>query len=194
MENRPIYQVVAGRIARCFGIHFYDLYYGEKDLKSLSEPVAPLLQTHVRMATPKDLNEIICRTGGEIQKQFDHNLAINSTCYVAVYHDMVTGYLWVNRQIIDLIGMYVAELAHRNSYVHSVFVFSEHRRKRIFQFLFDATCHELQKAGYLSITCLVDKANRPSVKAFKHAGIKFHNAAILKLPGIKPVFYCRAFT
>jgi GNAT superfamily N-acetyltransferase len=192
LKKRPMFQVVAGQIARFFGIHFYDLYYGQKDLLSCSQPVVPLPKTHVRMATPEDLNRIICRIGGEIQKEFDHNIAIDSTCYVAVHESIIAGYLWVNRQIIDLTGMYLAGLPPRKSFVHNVFVFPEHRRKGIFQFLFYAACLELQKAGFFSIACLVDKANTLSVKAFKCTGIRFHNAIVLKLPGVKPVLICRA--
>lgn len=192
LKNRPAFHVVAGQVARFFGIHFYDLYYGQKNLLSCSEPVVPLLQTQVRMATPEDLSTIICRIGGEVQKDFDHNITINSACYVAVHDGVIAGYLWVNRQIIDLIGMYLAGLPPKNSFMHNVFVFPEHRRKRIFQFLFCAVCHELQKAGFLSIACLVDKANKSSVEALKCVGLELHNAIVLKLPGVKPVLFCRA--
>jgi ribosomal protein S18 acetylase RimI-like enzyme len=161
-------------------------------LLSLSEPVIPLCQAQVRIATPEDLNSIISRIGGETQKAFNHNAAIGSTCYVAVHEGVIAGYLWVNRQIIDLIGMHLAGLPPRNSFMHNVFVFPEHRRKRIFQFLFCAVCHEMQKAEFLSIACLVDKANKPSVEAFKGVGIQLHNAIVIKLPWAKPVLLCRA--
>ena len=93
-----------------------------------------------------------------------------------------------------MVGMRVATLAGESSFVHSVFVYPEHRRKGVFQLLFRTTCHELQEAGCLTVACLVDKANRQSVEAFKRAGIRFRGAAVLKLPGFKPLFFCRALS
>jgi len=78
--------------------------------------------------------------------------------------------------------------------MHNVLVFPEYRRSRVFQYLFREVCYEMHKAGYLSITCLVDKANYPSMQAFKHEGFEFHNAAVLRLPWIGPINFCRAFT
>ena len=192
LKNRPAYQVIAGRIARFFGIHFFDLYYGEKLLTSPIDPVVPSLPTRVRLATAEDLNRIICRIGGEIQREFDHNSAISSTCYVALHEDTVSGYIWVNRQLIDLVGMYVAKLPARHSFSHNAFIFPEYRCKKIYQYLRHAVCSEMYKSGCLSIACLVDKANTRSIEVLKNEGIEFHNAAVLKLPGIKPVHFCRA--
>jgi len=64
---------------------------------------------------------------------------------------------------------------------------------RIFRYLFRAVCNEMHNAGFLSITCLIDKANSQSVEAFRLEGFEFHNAAVLELPRIKPVLLCRAF-
>ena len=191
LRNRSAWQVVAGRIARFFGIHIYDLYYGEKGLLSPLEPVVPSPPTEVRLATPEDLNRIICSIGGTTRRKFDHNIAVYS-CHAAFHEGTITGYLWVNRQVIDMKGMYVAKLPPKSSLVRNVFVLPEHRRKRIFRYLFRAVCNEMHKAGFLSITCLIDKANSQSVEAFKNEGFEFHNAAVLKLPRIKPILFCRA--
>jgi len=187
LSNRPAFQVAAGRLARFFGIHFYDLYFGKKELLSPPEPVVPLLQIQVRIATAEDLDRIIYRIGGGIQKEFDHNISISSTCYVAVHEGNISGYLWLNQHIINLVGMQVTRLPPLSSFMHGVFVFPEHRRKKIFQLLFLRACQDMQRTGFVSITCLVDRANKQSVEAFKHMGIGFQNAPILKLPGIKPL-------
>jgi GNAT superfamily N-acetyltransferase len=192
MRSRPGLQAAAGRIARSFGIRFYDLYFGEGELRALPEPVDPSLAVTVCEATPEDLNRMICRTGGAIRAQVEHNLAIRSTCYVAEHEDTVVGYLWVNRETIDLVGMHVAALTQGSSFVHTVFVFPKQRRKGIFQFLFLTACQGLKEAGCASVACLVDKANRQSLEAFRQAGIRFRSAAVLKLPGIRPLFFCRA--
>jgi hypothetical protein len=192
LRNRPSWQVVAGRISKFFGIQFYDLYYGEKVLLPPLEPVVPSLPTEVRLATPEDLNKIINRIGGETKREFDHNIAIDSTCHAAFHRGTITGYLWVNRQVIDLKGMYVAKLPARHSFSHHAFVFPEYRSKKIYQYLRHAVCSEMYNSGCLSIACFVDKANTQPIKVLKHEGIEFHNAAVLKLPGIKPVLFCRA--
>ena len=192
LKKRPAWQVVASRIARFFGVRFYDLYYGERKLLPLLEPVIPSPPTEVREATDEDLNAIIRRIGGKAQKEFDHNIAIDSTCYVALHEDTIMGYIWVNQQIIDLVGMYLTKLPARHSFSHNAFIFPEYRRKKIYQYLRHTVCSEMYESGCLSIACLVDKANTWTIEALKHEGIKFHNAAVLKLPGLKPILLCRA--
>ena len=191
-KNRPAWHRPAGRIARIFGIYYYDLYYGEKNLVSLLETEIPNSHTMVRQATPQDLDTIFHRSGAAKRAQLEHNLDIGSTCYAAIHQNTIAGYLWVNHQVLDLVGMHLAELAPKISLMHSVFVFPENRRKRIFQFLFRSVCKELFGAGILSITCFVDKANSWPIEAFNREGFRFHNASVLKLPLIKPVVFCRA--
>lgn len=191
-KNKPAVQVVAGRIARFFGIRFYDLYYGEKNLLSPPKSAVPSLPSEVRLATPGDLDRIICQVAGDTCTVFDHNNAIDSRCYVAFHEGAIAGYLWVNENVIDLLGMHIADLPPKSSFVHSLMVFPEHRRKGMFQYLFGAACKEMYTAGFHRVTCLVDKANRPAVEAFKHEGMEFHNAPVLKIAGIKPVCFCRA--
>jgi len=191
-RNRPAWHMVAGRIARFLGIHFYDLYYGEKDLLKPPEPVIPSLPTEVRLATVEDLDSIIYRIGEETRREFDHNTVIGSVCYVAFHEDTVSGYIWVNRQIIDLVGMYVAKLPARHAFTHNAFVFPEYRGKRIYQYLRQTVCREMQKSDCLSIACLVDKANARPIRALKCEGIRFYNSPVLKLPFIKPIHFCRA--
>jgi len=190
-KSRPAWHVLAGRVARFFGIHFYDLYYCERALSSSVEPVVPSVPTRVRLATTEDLNRIICRIGGETCRKFDHNAAIDSICYVALHEDTVTGYIWVNRQIIDLVGMYVVKLPARHSFCHNAFVFPEYRRKKIYQYLRHAVCSEMYASGCVSIACFVDKANTQPIKVLKRQGMKFHNAPVLKLPFVNPIHFCR---
>ncbi len=190
-NSRPAWHVLAGRVARFFGIHFYDLYYCERALSSSVEPVVPSLPTRVRLATTEDLNRIICRIGGEIRRKFDHNAAIDSVCYVACHEDTITGYIWVNRQIIDLVGIYVAKLPARHSFSHDAFVFPEYRCKNIYQYLRHVVCSEMYESGCVSIACFVDKANIQPIKILKRQGMEFHNAPVLKLPFINPIHFCR---
>jgi len=193
LRKRPAWQSFAGRFGRLFGIQFYDLYYCEKPLSQPFEPVIPSLPIQVRLATNKDLSRIINRLGEDTRKVFDYNTSIDSSCYVAVHGDMITGYIWANRQFIDMVGMQVAKLPAGHSFSHNAYVFPEYRHKQIYRYLRQVICSEMYKSGFLSIACFVDKANTGPLKVFEREGMKFHNAPVLKLPLIRPIHFCRAF-
>jgi len=190
-RNRPAYQSVAGRIARVFGVQFYDLCYGQRDLSPPSESVVPTISIEVRRATTEELDRIVRRIGGGARGGFDHNIAINSTCYIAIHEGTVTGFLWVNRQVADLVGMHVAKLPAGHSFSHNAFIFPEYRGNKIYQYLRQAVCNELYESGCVSIACFVDKANTQPINVLKREGMEFHNAPVLKIPFINPIHFCR---
>ena len=190
--KRSVWQVVAGRIARVFGIRFYDMYYGHRNLFPPVAPVSPSVPYEVRLANSTDLDKIVSLIGGKTRKDFNHNIAIRSSCYIAIHDVSVAGYLWVNQRIVDLAGMYLAKLPPRHAFSHNAFVFPEYRGKKIYQQLRAAVCSEMYKSGCVSVACLVDKANIRSIHVLRQEGIEFHGAGILKLPGIKPILFCRA--
>jgi len=144
------------------------------------------------LATIEDLDGIARRTGGETRKAFDHNIGMGSRCFVAFHKGTVTGYLWVNRQIVELVGMHVAKLPTGHSFSHSAFVFPEYRSKKIYQYLRYVVCTEMYESGCLAIACLVDKANTRSIDVLKKEGHDFRHAGVLKLPGNKFILLCRA--
>ena len=189
--NRPAWKVVAGRTARLFGIRFFDLYYGQRDLSAKAEPVVPSLAVEIRLAAKGDLQRIPRPVGIERQMEFDRNRAFGSSCYIAVHEGKVAGYLWVNKKIINMEGMDLANLPAKHAFTHNAYVFREYRNRKIYQFLRRAICHEMYQSGCRVISCLVDKANTRSIEILRQEGIEFQNAGVLKLPGFKPILFCR---
>jgi hypothetical protein len=190
--RRPAWQLVAGRITRLFAVQYYDLYYAQRELSPPSEPIAPSISTEVRLATTEDLDGIVRRTGEETRKAFEHNIDMGSRCFVALHKGTVTGYLWVNQQIVELVGMYIAKLPAGYSFSHSAFVFPEYRSKNIYPYLRHAVCTEMYESGCLAISCLIDKANTRTINVLKNEGHNFHHAGVLKLPWNKPILFSRA--
>jgi UDP-N-acetylmuramoyl-tripeptide--D-alanyl-D-alanine ligase len=190
--TRPTWQLLAGRISRLFAIQYYDLYFAQRKLFSPSKPVIPSISTEVRLATTEDLDGIALRAGAETRKAFEHNIGMGSRCFVALHQGTVTGYLWVNRKIVKLLGMYVAKLPAKHSFSHGAFVFPEYRSKKIYQYLRHVVCTEMYESGCIAISCLVDKANTPSINVLKNEGHNFRHAGVLKLPGNKPILLGRA--
>ena len=192
--ERPVWQVVAGSTARFFGIRFFDMYFGQRDLSQPTEPVASPLPVEIRLATGDDLDRISRRSDGTTRIAFDHNLAIGSICHIAVHEGSVTGYLWVNQNVVEMAGMHLAQLSARQAFTHSAFVFPAYRGNMIYQRLRQAVCSELYESGCLSVVCLVDKANIRTIEVLKREGVVFHKSGVLKIPGIKPIVFCRMLT
>jgi GNAT superfamily N-acetyltransferase len=186
MRKKPIIQVVASRMGGFFGLHFFNLYYGEKVLLLNSGPNSLADYTHVRLANHEDLDNIIAITGMEIKERFERNLHLKSTCYVADFDGVIAGYSWTNRHVMSLLGMRLCCLSGNNIFLHDVFVFPEYRGKKIFQDMLYKVYDEMAHEGFLTISCFVDKDNSPSIAGFKRIGFKFKTAPILKLPGIRP--------
>ena len=193
-QKRPAWQTMAGRIARMFGSQYYDLFHGEKNLLSSNPPVDKAFPLQARMAEPADLEKITRAKKGDFLAPFDRYVAMGSTCYVACHDDEIVGFLWINRQSMEFLGMQLARLPPGHCFVHSVLVFPDARRKGVFQFLFRTVCDELCEDGYQSICCLVDRANIASIQAFSSEGTRFRLAPLLRLPGIRPIHFYRALT
>ena len=188
-QRRPAWQTMAGRLSRMFGAGYYDLFYGKKSLLSLTAPVHAGLALEIRMAEPGDLEEITRRQEGYSSALFDQYTTLGSDCYVAHHGGELQGFLWINRQSMQFLGMKLPQLPLGHCFVHSVFVFPAARRKGVFQFLFRTVCDELSKDGYQSICCLIDRMNFVSIQAFGNEGTRFRLAPILKLPGIRPILF-----
>lgn len=191
IKSRPAWHKLAGRVASVFGIHFFDLYYCERALSTQPEPVASSIPIEVRLATNEELDSISHRIGGEGREKIEHNIAIDSTCYVAVHEGAVTGYIWVNREFVDLVGMRVTKLRAGCCFSHSAYVLPEYRGNRIYQYLRHVVCSEMYASGCDAIACFVDKANARPIGVLKQEGVKFHNAPVLKLPLLRPIHFCR---
>jgi len=181
------------RTAGFFGVRYFDLYYGEKDLRPEVEVVASPIDLDVRRADEKDLEYIIGRLGPETEKNFDFARSIGSVPYVAVHDKKIAGYSWANREVVDLVGMCVARLPEEGSYNYNSLVFEEFRGKKVFQSLMGAVYREMRAAGCSFTANLVAKGNKASVAARKRFGVKFQGVRFIKLPFADPVPIGRRF-
>ncbi|MFC1883297.1 GNAT family N-acetyltransferase [Thermodesulfobacteriota bacterium] len=186
MHKKPVTQVIASRMVGFFGVRFFNLLYGQKDLLSHTESNSLTDYTHVRLANREDLDKIVALMGKEIKKRFERNLALESVCYVAECEGAIAGYLWTNRDVMSLLGMCLRELSENKIFLHDVFVFPEQRRKKIFHDLLHFIYNDMKNEGFHIVSCLVGKDNGPSITGFKKIGVKFGKAPVLKLPGIRP--------
>jgi len=185
---------VLGRMAGFFGVHYFDLYYGEKDLRSGVEAVVSPIDLEIRRADEEDLEYVIGRMGPEIAKNFDHAKSIGSVCYVAVHDSKIAGYSWVNREVVDLVGMCVARLPQEGSYNYNSLVFEEFRGKKVFQNLMGAVYREMREEGCTFTANLVAKLNTPSVAARERFGVKFQGVRFVKFPLLDPISIGRRIT
>jgi len=93
---------------------------------------------------------------------------------------------WINRNIIDLMGLTVAKLPENGVYRYNSYVFPEYRGKSIFKCLIHAIYSSMKHEKYEFCANMVDRANQPSIAAIKHFNVTFQKANILKLPGYQP--------
>jgi len=189
--NRPVWQMVAGRLARIFGIRFYDMYLARRDLSPSAKPSLQPGPCEVRLATDRDLETIASLLGGEIRDHFDQYISIASSCYVADQGGKIAGCLWVNHHVVELQGMRLAKVPARHAFTHGALVLPEFRGQGIYRYLRDAVCGELHRSGFVSVACLVDKANHRSIRVLRQEGMEFYSANILKLPAVGPILFCR---
>jgi len=193
MNSKPLIQRIASRAVGFFGVKFYNLYYGEKNLLVDIEPVDSSIELQIHKATDKDLNTIIDRLSAETRKNFECAKAIGSTCYIAVNDGKIAGYTWVNQKFIDLVGNIVTKLPKGGSYNYNSYVFPEYRGKRVFQSMIRLVYTKMKQEHCRFSANLVGKDNAPSVAARKRFGVLFQNARFLKLPGLKPLIIGKKF-
>jgi hypothetical protein len=186
MNRVPIKRILS-RTAGFFGVRYFDLYYGEKDLRGEVEEVASPIDLKVRRADERDLEHIIGRLGPGTKKNFDFARSIGSVPYVAVHDETIAGYSWCNREMVDLVGMCVARLPPEGSYNYNSLVFEEFRGKKVFQSLMGAVYREMKEAGCTFTANLVAKENKASVAARRRFGVKFQGVRFIKLPFADPI-------
>lgn len=186
MKPLPLKRILS-RTAGFFGVRYFDLYYGEKDLRGEIEAVASPIDLEVRRATDADLEYIIGRLGPGTKRNFDFAKTIGSVPWVAVHDNKIAGYSWSNREMVDLVGMCVARLPEEGSYNYNSLVFEEFRGKKVFQSLMGAVYREMKAAGCTFTANLVAKGNKASVAARRRFGVEFQGVRFVKLPFADPI-------
>ncbi len=186
-------QDIASRTAGFFGVRFYELYYVEKNLSDDIEKIALSIDLDIRKATDEDLNRIPRYLNNKDRENFEYNIAIKSTCYVAAHKDRIAGYSWASRRFIYIDGMILSKLPSGGSYNTDSYVFPEFRGNKIFQKLISAVYIEMKKSGCSFTSNIVATNNAPSIAARKRFGVTFQPTYILRLPGPVPLFIGKRF-
>ena len=191
--NKPLIQRIASRAVGIFGVRFYNLFYGEKNLQAEIEPVAASIELTIREAGKEDLAAIVDIRGPKIRDNFKNATAIGSTCFVALSEGRIAGHTWINLKNIDLVGHIVAQLPPGGAYSYNSFVFPEFRGKRVFQSMKHLVYTEMKQKNCTFAANLVGQDNAPAIAASKRFGVVFQNARFLKLPGFKPLIVGKKF-
>jgi len=186
-------QIIASRIAGFFGLGFYNLYYVEKNLLNDIEIFESRIEVEIRKATDKDIHQILKQLDHKDRKNFEYNIAIESTCYIAAHKNKIAGYSWANLKYIYIDGMKVAELPAKGSYHADTYVFPEFRGNKILLKLVSSVYADLKKAGCIFTGTIITKNNAASIATTKKFHVKFQTTRILRLPGPKSLFIGKRF-
>ena len=108
--RRPAALARAGAMARRLGIHFYDLYYGQKDLHEPIPAVTPRVDLQIAPASCDDLRRVAELLAPPAQELWQHSIDIAGTCIVATAGRQVAGYSWLSLRVMDLQGTVVLSL------------------------------------------------------------------------------------
>lgn len=186
-------QIIASQIAGLFGIGFYNLYYVEKNLLNDIEIFESQIEVEIRKATDGDIRQILKRLDHKDRKNFEYNIAIESTCHVATHKNKIAGFSWANLKYIYIDGMKVAELPAKGSYHGDTYVFPEFRGNKILLKLVSAVYADLKKAGCIFTGTIIAKNNATSIATTKKFHVKFQTTHILRLPGPKSLIIGKRF-
>lgn len=199
IRKKPLLRRILVRLPGLIGIHFFNLYYAEKNLTGKIETIETSILIEVIKATKEDLNQILIKRSGFqikryfLRKYFEHVNAAGSICYVAKSQNKITGYIWVNQRIINCNKMHIMDLPDNGSFTHGGYMFPEYRRNNIFQSLLCFVYNNMKNKGCIFTGAFIDKYNYPSIAVRKCFQPKFQNARILKIPGIKPIIIGKRF-
>jgi ribosomal protein S18 acetylase RimI-like enzyme len=186
---RRLLSALAGRL----GVHYYSLYYGEKDLTEPTPEVEPGVDIRIAETAAEDIDELERMRGGDARDLLRESIKIGSRCFVARCGDEPAGYSWVNDDVIDLLGMTLARLPEHVAFTYNSYVFPKFRGKKVFQCLTRAVYDDARRKGRRFVGNLVDRANAPSVAARRRLGAGFQDVRILKLPWLPPLILGRRF-
>ena len=173
-------------LASC-GFALYDMVLGQGPLASEPQLVGPMAPVVVRAAEPSDLEDLGRREGPGAMERYAVNEGLGSRCVVAVHGTTLVGYAWLNTTFVEFLGEELSRLPAGTMFIHNVFVFPEHRGKKVLQQLLAGVWQRGRAAGLHTAACVVDRANAPALAAFRRVGMRFRTAPIVKLPGLNPV-------
>ena len=184
--HKPLIQRFASRIAALFGVHFYNLLYGEKSLLEKIETVMPAPEVRVDLAREVEIENLLRRLPPEQSRYCLTAREVGSECWIAWHGEEIAGYSWVNRQQVNLLGWYLFELPESGAYTYNSYVWPEYRGRKIFQLLTEAVYKHMQAEGFAFCGNLVDRSNAASIGARRIFGLVYQPAPVLKIPGRGP--------
>jgi len=190
---KPRWQRLASRVAGSVGVRYYTMLYGEKSLVGEIEQIEARLALDVRPATADEQAELI-----ETLRPVERRLAGRAVeqggeCLIAWHEDEATGYSWINREVITLVGGVLIGLPPEGAYTFNSFVWPAYRKQKIFQALTGAVYTRLKSEGYRFCCNMVDGNNDGSIGARAKYGVAYQPAPTLKLPGLRPRLVGRRF-
>ena len=186
-------RLLLSRLAALFGVHFYDMLYGEKDLNLAIPEVESRIDVRIAEAAEDDVEELAALLDANGQRHLRRAVQLGGRCFVARCGGRIAGCSWVNAHVIDLVGMTVARLPDDVAYTYNSCVFPEFRGNRVFQCLTRAVYTDVKEKGGRFVCNLVDRRNAASIAARTRLGAQFQNARVLKLPGLRPLILGRKF-
>ena len=185
-HRKPLWVRVSSRAAALFGVHFYNMLYGERSLLCALQQVEPPPTIHIREAKDRDLERLGSELNPAQAEACRMAAAQQSRCLIALDGKRLAGYSWFNTQDIHLLSWRMLPLPAEGGYTYNSFVLPEYRGQKIFQCLTEAVYSRLAREGFRFCCNLVDRDNAPSIAARRRLGAVFCPAPILKLPGLDP--------
>ena len=184
--HKPLIQRIASHIAALFGVRFYNLLYGERSLLEKIETVIPTLEVRVETASEEELEAVLSRLPPEQSRYCLTAREVGSECWIAWHGEEIAGYLWVNRQQVNLLGWHLFELPESGVYTYNSYVWPEYRGRKIFQRATEVVYKHLQAEGFAFCCGLIDRSNAASIGARRIFGLVYQPAPVLKIPGRGP--------
>jgi len=180
----------AGPLARQLGIHFFDIFYGERRIEEVPPVVQAPFPLTVRIATLRDVEPVLARiesaSACRVRRAFDASDA--SQFCLAAFAGGVAGFMCADLGEVDLAGFPVCRLPPGGAYLHNAYVVPELRSRKVSQVIARAMHLQLAERGCTFSCRLIDRRNTPSLIGTERGGIRFRWAPIVKLPRLGAFF------
>lgn len=184
--QKRLIQRFASRIAAFFGVRFYNLLYGEKNLLQEIEAVSTTPEVRVDRARENDVEDLLNRLPVEQRGYCLTAKELGSECWIAWHGEEIAGYSWLNFEQVNLLGWRLFDLPESGAYTYNSYVMQEYRGRRIFQRLTETVYRHIRDEGFAFCGNLVDRSNAASIGARRRFGLIYQPAPVLKIPGRGP--------
>lgn len=183
VPTSPARHLLRPVVAR-LGVRLFDVLYGERPIAEVPRELAASVPLVVRAPRVDDVAAIAARLGGAEGVRVAQAFGAGDMGVVATSGDEIAGFIWASLTQVALPGVPICALPRGGAYVHSAYVFPEHRGKRVLQTV-ARTLHLEVAARDCRFTCrLIDRANHASIAATDRGSpIRYRWAPVVVLPG-----------